>query len=270
MKKQLLALGIPAAFALGSVACSDSTTGAVSLTLSTVRPMSPVLAPALAASGSASPLRVAAAGDSTIIAVGNDTIILRSVEVVLREIELERVEAADCDSIMDNDDCEKFEAGPVLAALPLGAGATETVITVNAPPGMYDELEFEIHKTSLSDDAAFIAAHPAFSEISIRVMGTYSQAGTRSDFVFTSELNVEQEIVLSPPLTVSEGTATNVTLRLDVAAWFLNEAGSALVDPATANKGQPNESVVTNRIHDSVDAFHDDDRDGHDDDNEGT
>jgi hypothetical protein len=267
MKTRLLPLGIPLAM-LAAAACSDSTTGALSLALTTTRPLGTPLATAPV--GIVAAPQVTTAGDSTVIVLGNDTVILRSVEVVLREIELERVEVADCDSIMDNDDCEKFETGPVLAALPLGAAATQTMITVNAPPGMYDELEFEIHKASPSDDAAFIAAHPAFSGISIRVTGTYSRAGTRSDFVFTSELDLEQEIVLSPPLTVSDGTPTNVTLRLDVSTWFLNGAGTALVDPATANKGQPNESVVTNHIHDSVDAFHDDDRDGHDDDNEGT
>jgi len=267
MKTRLLPLGVTLAM-LGVAACSENTTGALSLALTTARPIGAPLATAPGAITAAP--RVTTAGDSTVIVLGNDTIILRSVEVVLREIELERVEVADCDSIMDNDDCEKFETGPVLAALPLGTAATETMITVNAPPGMYDELEFEIHKASSSDDAAFIAAHPAFNGISIRVTGTYSQAGTRSDFVFTSELDLEQEIVLSPPLTVSEGTPTNVTLRLDVSTWFLNGAGTALVDPATGNKGQANESVVTGHIHDSVDAFHDDDRDGHDDDSEGT
>jgi hypothetical protein len=268
MKKQLLALGIPAAFALGSVACSDSTAGTVSLALSTVRPAAPVLAPALAASASASAPSVAAVGDSTIIAVGNDTIILRSVEVVLREIELERVEVPDCDSISGNDDCEKFETGPVLVNLPLGATATVTEVAIDAAPGMYNELEFDIHKPDEVDDAAFIAAHAAFADVSIRVTGTFSQSGTRSDFTYTTDLNEEQEIVLDPPLTVTEGATTNVTLRLDVATWFLSGGGTALVDPATANKGGANENLVRDNIRASIDAFRDDDRDGLDDDHE--
>jgi len=268
MKKQLLALGIPAAFALGSVACSDSTAGTVSLALSTVRPPAPVLAPALAASASGSPLRVAAAGDSTIIAVGNDTIILRSVEVVLREIELERVEVVECDSISGNGDCEKFETGPVLVTLPLGSAATVTEVAIDAAPGRYNELEFDIHKPDEVDDAAFIAAHAAFADVSIRVTGTFSQGGTRSDFTYTTDLNEEQEIALDPPLTVSEGATTNVTLRLDVSTWFLSGAADALVDPATANKGGTNENLVRDNIRASIDAFRDDDRDGLDDDHE--
>jgi hypothetical protein len=39
---------------------------------------------------------VVAAGDSTMITLGSDTIIIRSVEVVLREIELKRVDVPEC------------------------------------------------------------------------------------------------------------------------------------------------------------------------------
>jgi hypothetical protein len=247
--------------------CADNTGGRLSLALSSVRPAAAAVAsPAL--SGIAGAPSVITAGDSTMITLGNDTIILRSVEVVLREIELKHVEAAGCDSIEGNSDCEEFETGTTLVALPLGSTATETVVAVNAPAGMYDELEFKIHKPESSDDAAFIAANPNFDGVSIRVTGTYSQAGARSDFTFTTDLDAGQEILLSPPLTVSDGQPINVTLRIDVANWFLNVGGTALVDPASANKGQPNEGVVKERIQASIDAFRDDDHDGHDDDNE--
>lgn len=245
-------------------ACSTDTTGRLSLALTAVRPAT-VAASAALAGGARAPA-VVTAGDSTVIALGNDTIILRSVEVVLREIELKRVEAEECDSITDNDDCEEFETGAMLAALPLGTTATETIVSVNAPAGMYDELEFEVHKPEAPEDAAFLTVNPTFDGVSIRVTGTYSQAGSRSDFTFESDLNAEQEILLSPPLTVSDGQSTNVTLRIDIANWFLDAAGTALVNPASANKGQSNENVVRDRIEASIDAFRDDDHDGHDDD----
>ncbi len=250
------------------VACTDNTGGRLSLAMTSVRPTAPVASSAV--SGVAGSPAVIAAGDSTVIVLGNDTIILRSVEVVLREIELKHVEAASCDAVEGNDDCEEFETATTLVSLPLGSTATEAIVAVNAPAGMYDKLEFKIHKPESSDDAAFIAANPNFDGVSIRVTGTYSQAGARSDFVFTSDLDASQEILLSPPLTVSEGLPANVTLRIDIANWFLNVGGTALVDPATANKGQPNEGVVKERIQASIDAFRDDDHDGHDDDNEHT
>jgi len=238
-------------------ACSTDSTGRVTLALSSMRAASPAASAGFTPAGTPS---VVTAGDSTVIALGNDTIILRSVEVVLREVELKRIEAAECDSVEANDDCEEFETGAMLATLPLGNTATETVVSVNAPAGMYDKLQFEIHKAEASEV-------PGFDGVSIRVTGTFSHGGTRSDFTYTSDLNAEQEIELSPPLTVSDGQAASVTLRIDVANWFL-DAGGTLVDPASANKGQPNESVVRDRIEASLDAFRDDDHDGHDDDSE--
>lgn len=266
MHRKLLSVGAPLVAAV-LVGCADNNGGRLSLALTSSRPLGPA---ASAPFGAAAAPGVVTAGDTTVIVLGNDTIVVRSVEVVLREIELKRVEAASCDSVMGNDDCEEFEVGPVLVALPLGGTATATVVAVVAPAGLYDELEFEVHKPESSDDAAFIAAHPDFNGVAVRVTGTYSQAGTRSDFVFTSELSAEQKVLLSPPLTVSDGAATNVTLRLDIGSWFLNAEGTALISPASANKGQPNESVVKDRIQASIDAFRDDDHDGHDDDNEHT
>ncbi|MDP3910706.1 MAG: hypothetical protein Q8Q14_09970 [Gemmatimonadales bacterium] len=266
--KSLLKVTIPLIGVLA--ACSEGSTGNLSLALTSRSPSGPTLASRFGPGLAFAPA-VSTAGDSTTIVMGNDTIVLRSVELVLREIELKRVETTtDCDSTVSDDACEEFEVGPILVALPLGTTTTETVVTISAPAGLYDELEFDIHKPEDSDDAAFIAAHPPFDGIAIRVMGTYSQAGTRGDFVYTSDLNAEQEMFLSPPITVIDGSGTNVTLRLDVGVWFLNEAGTALVDPASANKGQVNENVVKDRIQASVDAFRDDDRDGHDDDHEGT
>jgi hypothetical protein len=265
MKQRLSLLAVPLAGILWA-GCADNTGGRLSLAMSSVRPTTVVASSAI--TGAVGSPSVVTAGDSTVITMGNDTIILRSVQVVLREIELKRVEAAACDAIEGNDDCEEFETGTTLVSLPLGTTATETVVSVNAPAGMYDELEFKIHKPESSDDAAFIAANPSFDGVSIRVTGTYSQAGARSNFVFTSDLDASQEILLSPPLTVSDGQPANVTLRIDIANWFLNVGGTALVDPATANKGQPNEGVVKERIQASIDAFRDDDHDGHDDDNE--
>lgn len=262
MNRKTGLLGAPLVAAL-LAACTTDSTGKVSLALSSVRPGAP--APSASLSGVAASPSVVTAGDSTVIALGNDTIVIRSAELVVREVELKRVEALDCDDVIGNDDCDEFVTGPVLLSLPLGSAATATVVSVDAPAAMYDELRFEIHKPDNLTDAAFIAAHPTFADVSMRVSGTYSQAGSRTNFAFASDLNERQDIVLSPPLTVSEGQSTNVTLRLDVSTWFLNAGGTVLVNPATANKGQANENVVRDRIRASIDAFRDDNRDGADD-----
>jgi hypothetical protein len=228
------------------------------------------------------------AGDSTVIALGQDTVTIRSVELVLRNIELKQVEAAQCgegenegehdaaatddsteapDSTDDEGDeeCEEIEAGPVLLALPLGAAATDAVVDISAPVGQYDRLEFKIHAPKLPRDSAFLAANPGFEGVSVRVTGTFRHAGTRSDFTFVSDLEASQEVAIDPPITVPEGGTASVTLRFDVSGWFLSPAGDALLDPGTANAGGPNAAVVQENIRRSINAFEDDDHDGHDD-----
>jgi len=87
-------------------------------------------------------------------------------------------------------------------------------------------------------------------------------AGSRSDFTFVSDVDQSQESTLVPAVSVQEGGTLNVTLRVDISTWFLNGAKTALVSPATANKGQPNESVVASNIQNSFKAFEDDNHDG--------
>ena len=217
----------------------------------------------------------------TITDANGNTLTFERVEMVLREIELKRADrdvvCGEDDSNSDDDgnddssddssadDCEELEFGPMLADLPLGGGAAQ-VFTVEVAAGTYDKLEFEIHTPEDdgdADDAAFLAAHPDFRRISIRVTGTYN--GT--PFTYTTDLGEEQERALVPPLSLSTAAATDLTLFVDVGTWFRTAAGT-LLDPASANEGGANESLVENNIENSIDAFEDDDRDGDDDDDQ--
>jgi hypothetical protein len=253
--------------ALVVVACSNGTMGSVSFSLTARRAASPAPSAAFSSGAPAAAATVAAAGDSTVIALAPDTIIVRSAQLVLRKVELKRADVASCDAIMGNGDCEDFETGSKLLTLPLGSAVIAQDVSISAPAGMFDELEFEVHKPSSTDDAAFIAANPDFATISIRVTGTFvhgtgSGAGTRSDFTFTSDVDQSQKASLVPPMTLKEGQTLNVTLRVDISTWYLNATKTALVDPASANKGGPNDSVVANNIQNSFKAFEDDNRDG--------
>ncbi len=163
----------------------------------------------------------------------------------------------------DDDSCEKFVAGPFLLELPLD-GSVETVVTLDdVTPGVYDELEFDIHKPEddTADDLAFIQQNPDFRRISIRVEGDYNG----DSFVYETDLNEDQEVDLVPPLVVTgSSNQTNVTLVVDVDSWFRRGDGQ-LVDPATANKGGSNEKLVEDNIEDSIEGIEDDDFDGDDD-----
>jgi hypothetical protein len=258
--KNVTLIALALSFALA--ACSDSNTGTVSFALTARQAAAPAPAPSAAFSGTAAAPSVTATGDSTLITLGNDSIIIRSAQVVLRKVELKRSDVASCDAVAGNDDCEEFETGATLVTLPLGSTTIAQEVSVAAPPGTFNALEFQIHKPSSSEDAAFIAANPDFAAISIRVTGTYSQAGTRSSFSFTSDVDQSQEATLPSPATVQAGQSLNVTLRVELSGWYLNGAKTALVDPASANKGGANESVVANNIQNSFNAFEDDNHDG--------
>ena len=260
MKRSLGCIRVAAGLSIGAAACSNTSTPApISFALSS---RNPAVAPSAAwssANGSVAAAAVAPGSDSTITVVGTDTIILRSVQLVVRQVELKRADVTGCSQISGSGDCADFETGPVLLSLPLGNGTVKEV-TVTATPGVYNAFEFEVHKPSSGDtsDAAFIAANPAFANISIRGRGTYSQAGTRSNFTFTSTVDAKQERAINPAITLPSAGSVNVTLRVDVWTWFLNAAKTALVDPASANPGGPNESVVANNIQASFEAFRDD------------
>jgi hypothetical protein len=239
---------------------------------------------------------VVQAGDSTIIRADSDTVIVRSVDLVLRRIELKPVETAACDTLgdageqpdtgsqhpdtgsehpdsagddgmaeRDHEGCEEIKAGPVLVSLPLGDTAVNALVDVSAPAGQYDKLEFKIHAPRLPRDSAFLAANPGFDSVSIEVTGTFSHKGTRTDFTFTSRLEAEQEVDISPPLVVDASGMANVTLRFDLSSWFAGSGGVGLVDPGNT----ANTELINENIHRSINAFEDDNHDGHDDHSEG-
>lgn len=235
-------------------ACSDSPSslqlrGGVQVSFSTrpavsVAPASVVRAPT-------------AALDDTLV-TATDTLVIEQAAIVLRQIELKTVETLNCDVEPEPEGCEELELGPVLVDLPLTPGA-EKLIDIEIPAGTYQRIDFEVHKVSGGDqaDSAFVAAHPAYADLSIRVLGTFNN----TPFVFESDLDVEQELTLNPPIAVNDSIPTNVTIRVDLSTWFRTAAG-ALIDPATANKGQTNEGLVKENIKVSLKAFEDQDRDG--------
>lgn len=162
----------------------------------------------------------------------------------------------------DGDGCAEVEIEDlaVLVDLPVDGGVVTPVIGA-IPAGSYGKLQLRVHKPEDSDQngAAFIAAHPEFSDVSIRVEGTYDG----QPFVYTTDLNADLEMGFDPPIQIADGSL-NVTVNVDVTGWFDDGSGNA-VDPRTAAKGGANESRVEENIERSFHAFEDEDHDGHDD-----
>lgn len=235
-------------------ACSDGSGPGQTLSLSFATRL-----PGAQQAPSRAPAFGAAVTGADTLTDGTNTLIITKAEIVLREIELEPVEVADCDVSPKPAGCEEFEAGPVLVDLPLGPGAVQEV-AVDVTPGSYKEVEFEIHKISLDapEEAAFRTAHPEFVEKSIRVQGTFNGQA----FTYETDLDVEQEEHFATPLVITDATtSTNLTIRVGLANWFRATNGS-LVNPSTGNKGGQNESLIKENIKQSVEAFEDHDHDG--------
>jgi hypothetical protein len=220
------------------------------------------LEPGVAARFSRAPSRctpsLSAAANATAILCGDDVVVLRKVSVVLRTIELERADVAQ----QDVPQMHEVETGPIRFDLPLGVTTVAHVVTVNGlVPGRYDKLDFEIHRPAPVEDAVFVLRNPDLVGVSVRVEGAFGQGNAATNFVYTSDLEAEREEGLS--LVVPERGSVGVTLRLDVANWFVVDGG--LINPQTANQVGPNERAVRDNIRGSVKAFRDDDQNGRED-----
>ncbi|HEU5042013.1 MAG TPA: hypothetical protein VFT84_14385 [Gemmatimonadales bacterium] len=202
-----------------------------------------------------------AAPESYTDGAGN-ILVFDRVQLVLREVELENDAANDaCELAGGSDDCAEVEVGPFLVDLPLGTPGAARAFTADIPAGTYDEVQFKIREPDDdAADAAFRAAHPDFVDVSVRAEGSYNGV----PFVFVSRLEAELELDLVPPLVVDGTATTDLTLMVDLGAWF-SAADGTLVDPATANQGGANQELVAGNVARAFDAFEDHDHDGSDD-----
>ena len=268
--RRLRRRGAPAAVAVAALAACDAANA-------------PAAHPPVTLSFSARPALVGAVADVRSLATrrsfdlqasdGAHTLVVGSVELVVDEIELQRAGVvAGCTDDSDDDssgpggssdDCAELESGPQLIDLPLGDGGAPTVaaVVVPIPPGSYSELELELRPLDpgSGEDRSFLAAHPDLAGVTVRVRGTWDGA----PFEYTTTLDDEIELDFSPPLEVA-GSGVNITVNLDVLKWF-HSADGTLIDPRTAVAGQPNASVVSANIRESLAVFEDDDHDGYDD-----
>ena len=232
--------------ALALVACDSTNTGREGMSVSFSTKAAPVAA---VASDPSAPFAIT-------VTEGANTLVITKAELVLRELELKLANGSACATGTVEDSCEEIQIGPSRIDLP----TTDVIlspISATVPAGTYHEIEFDIRRPGTDPaDVAFVAANPQFNNVSIRVEGTFNGAA----FTFTSQLDQEVQIDFNPPVTIAAGT-NNVTIAMDLRSWFRNSQG-VLINPATANPGQPNESPVTARIKASLRAFEDDDKSG--------
>lgn len=265
MNSHSLRIAAGSAAALILAACSSSNpstagTGRIAFSIAT------------RASTAAAPFLLAAPDSQ---AVGQDTLVFDSVQIVLRKIDLERTGASvNCgdqpDGMSDGneDACEEVNAGPSIVDLPLTPGASQA-FTVSVDTGTFGQMHLQIHLLGANPaDQALLAQRPEFAGISVRAKGTFkSGTADATDFIYINDLTANQEIQFASPLTVGTAGPVDLTLMVDVHTWFLDGSGN-LIDPSTATLGQPNGDIVTHNIRRSFHAFKDENHDGCDDNNE--
>jgi hypothetical protein len=178
-----------------------------------------------------------------VITAGGHTIDLQSAEVVFSEVTFEGRDVdtgddddSDTDSDSDHSGNSKFRAGAITLALPLQGGVV-TPFTGEIPIGTYRGIEM---------DADFL-----------RLRGTYDG----QSFDVTVPVNAELELDFNPPLAVTESSdPINVSVKIDVAAWFRDANGNA-IDPRQLATNSTVRAEFRNRVRASFRAFEDSDRD---------
>ena len=232
------------ALSLAAAGCSDATGArARPVTLS-------VTAASPAPSAAVAPF--AAGPQSITLSSGGNTLVISKAQLVLSKIELAPSSAATCSGTGD-DGCDDIELAPVLLDLPVD-GTTKVGLSAMVPEGSYSALEAKVEAVTSGEDnaAAFLAAHPDFAGVSVRVEGTYNGA----PFVYTGSAEAEIEMSFPSPVTVDAGTS-NLTIDVDLSSWFKDGTGS-VVDPADG----ANASLIADNIRRSLRAFEDDNKDG--------
>lgn len=195
-------------------------------------------------------------GADILIGSGANSLKITSVQLVLAKIEL--ASSTPCTGTTGESGCEELELGPVLVDVPLN-GTTPAILDQVVPAGTYTGLDAELNAVQAGETgaAAFLAAHPEFAGVSVRVVGVFTDANSVDHpFTFTTGADAEIEMQFQPPVTVGTGTS-NLTIAVDVPSWF-RDASGAVIDPTNA----ANAPMIAANIERSFRAFEDDNRDG--------
>lgn len=182
----------------------------------------------------------------------NGLFTITSARVVIEKIKFESVQEDTFDF--------RFRQ-PFVQELALDSTA-HVIETVQVPFGEYKESEIDIDDLKPEDGAAY-TQNPDLRDRSIFVTGFLNDDSTQT-FVFTSDLDAEQEREFNPPLVLDETSpSTNVVLTIDMNSWFVDGNGN-LLDPRVGG----NRSQIENNIKNSIDIFEDEDDDGRHDDHD--
>lgn len=175
---------------------------------------------------------------------------LTEAKLLVRNIEFE--------SAIDQDSLD-FETGTIIMSLNLNGGITEVAVS-EIQPGIYDEIEFDIHKpedNEVVSDSDFRIGDSGDERFSVVIRGNIDG----NDFLYRSNENFEIELELANNIEILENDNNlDITLKVDISGWFMDELGNPLDPRNFDHKSEIDESIKR-----SFEAFEDNDRDGDDD-----
>jgi hypothetical protein len=248
-------VGAALLMAAAASACGDSLVGdgarAVALSFRVASTSAPQLAAVSGAEGGPSLV----AGSPMLIEGTNGTLTISEIRLIVAEVELEGEGDDFCDDDGSDDvdspgsggsfedDCADFEAPPRFLDLPLDGEPVEAFVGL-VPPGVYDELEFEIEDLEDDEDDTEFAAEivvlreqilAAFPDwprkATALVVGSFeSEADGVTEFRVYLEAEIEVEMELNPNLVVGDdgGVAADLTVDIRPDVWFTSADGSVL------------------------------------------
>jgi hypothetical protein len=194
--------------------------------------------------------------DSLVIDGTNGTLVIKDVSFVVSEFELKR-SAVDCDSVTDEDACEKFTAPPAFVDLPLGGGGA-TAVSQPVEAGTYSELKFEVENIEMDEDdsaearrqidSLFASIRGRFADwprkASMVVEGTFTPTGGAPvpfRTYFEAEIEVEKEF--EPAITLGEADSNrSLSVVIEPGAWF-KRADGRVVDLSALDYAKTGELV---------------------------
>lgn len=185
---------------------------------------------------------------------GNDLLLLEA-KVLVSQMEFEN----DMEDDGFAEDSLEFETDPFVVEL--STTGNTTVQSTLPIGGVYDEIEVDIEALDEDDpvvDPVFVDGNDRYS---IVATGEYNGVV----FTFRSDIEIELEMELDPPLTVETNNATNIEIVVDVSQWFVDANGNPL-DPTLISNHALIESNIKSSFHASEDDHGDE---GDDDEGEG-
>ena len=203
-----------------------------------------------------------------------DSIKLTRIRVILRnvrlksdnesEVEMEHSNTSD-NSTSSDDSTQRLK--PFVLDLNLTGGLQQVSLT-NVPLGTYNRFEFQIHKVNQTEiDSLSASEQAAFTDFlnggnySIIINGTIYKNNQASSFEYKSEIDVEIEKTLNPPLTITQSQTTfNLTLEISSASWFVDQ-NSTLLDPTDPQ----NFTTIEHNLKSFLKVFKDNNHDGKED-----